>query len=275
MSWRNAGILVRQNGDSLVPALCVEACNEAATAGQQTPQSTLCTSKNFLFFVDQCIRCIKETIDTSPFGATPIPSLLPYLQDCHMLGYTVKHVPVTNDKTSTVTFLLPTDAAATDVTPTGQSSSSRVISSTSSGSKRVTPSSRTLTSSSSQSGASSLHTSISSSQSVISTTPSQTASPHTTSSQNHAWIAGAVIAPIAILAIISLSFCLRKRHKRTKKQTEYDIDSTYGKAQLESDTNGIHELDSTPIRGEMPANEAPANEKPANEAPAVELASKA
>lgn len=25
--------------------------------------------------------------------------------------------------------------------------------------------------------------------------------------------------------------------------------STYGKAQLESDTNGIHELDSAPIRG--------------------------
>ncbi|KAM0471625.1 hypothetical protein ACHAPX_009282 [Trichoderma viride] len=197
--------------------------NEAATAGQQTPQSTLCTSKNFLFFVDQCIRCIKETIDTSPFGATPIPSLLPYLQDCHMLGYTVKNVPVTNGKTSTVTFLLPTDTAAPDVTPTGQSSSSRVVSSTSS--------------------------SIQS--------------------------AGAVIAPLAILAILLLSFYLWKRHKRTKKHTEYDLDSTYGKAQLDSDTNGIHELDSTPIRGEMPANEAPANEKPANEAPAVELTSKA
>ncbi|KAM0455011.1 hypothetical protein ACHAPV_007898 [Trichoderma viride] len=198
MSWRsNAGILIRQNGGGLVPALCMEACNEAATAGQQTPQSTLCTSKNFLFFVDQCTRCIKETIDTSPYGATPIPSLLPYLQDCHILGYTVKNVPVTNSKTSTVTFSLPTDAAAADPAPSS--------------------------------------------------------------------------APIAILVIFSLSFYLWKRHKQTKKQTDYDYDSTYGKSQLESDTNGIHELDSTPIRGEMPANEAPANEVPANEAPAVEL----
>jgi beta-lactamase regulating signal transducer with metallopeptidase domain len=126
-----------------------------------------------------------------------------------------------------------------------------------------------LTSSSSQSVASSSHTSISS------TTPSQTSFPQTTSAPNHAWIAGAVIAPLAILAILLLSFYLWKRHKRTKKHTEYDLDSTYGKAQLDSDTNGIHELDSTPIRGEMPANEAPANEKPANEAPAVELTSKA
>ncbi|EHK51035.1 uncharacterized protein TrAtP1_009920 [Trichoderma atroviride] len=266
MSWRsNAGILVRQNGDSLVPALCVEACNEAATAGQQTPQSTLCTSKNFLFFVDQCIRCIKETIDTSPYGATPIPSLLPYLQDCHMQGYTVKNVPVTNGKTSTVTFLMPTDAAAAEVTPTGQSSSSRATSSTSSHIQSGTSTSHTLTSSSSQSVASSLQTSTSSA------TPSQTPSLQTTPSPNHAWIAGAVIGPLAILAILSLSFYLWKRHKRTNKQLDDDRDSTYGKAQLESATNGIHELDSTPIRGEMPANEAPANEVPANEAPAVEL----
>ncbi|KAK1240332.1 hypothetical protein MKX08_007774 [Trichoderma sp. CBMAI-0020] len=273
MSWRsNAGILVRQNGDSLVPALCVEACNEAATAGQQTPQGTLCTSKNFLFFVDQCIRCIKETIDASPYGATPIPSLLPLLQDCHMLGYTVKNVPATNGKTSTVTFLLPTDAAAAEVTPTSQSSSSRA---TSSSSQSVTSTSHALTSSSSQNVASSLQTWTSSTQSVIPTTPSQTPSSNT-SSPNHAWIAGAVIAPLAILATLSLSFYLWKRHSRTNKQLDDDDrDPTYGKAQLESATNGIHELDSTPIRGEMPANEAPANEVPANEAPAVELQAKA
>lgn len=186
-----------------------------------------------------------------------------------MLGYTVKNVPVTNGKTSTVTFLLPTDAAAADVTPTGQSSSNRAISSTSSSSQSVTSNSHALTSSSSQSVTSSSHTSISSA------TPSQSLSPQTASSPSHAWIAGAVIGPIALFAIILLSFCLWKRRKQTEKQiekqTDDDHDSTYGKAQLEFDTNGIHELDSTPIRGEMPVNEAPASEVPANEAPAVEL----
>lgn len=94
-----------------------------------------------------------------------------------------------------------------------------------------------------------------------------------TSSSSHAWIAGAVIGAIAGLAIIlGILFYFWKRHKRTKQVAEYD--SAYGKAQLESDTNCIHELDSVPIGGELPANEAPANEVPANEAPAVELQAK-
>lgn len=99
--------------------------------------------------------------------------------------------------------------------------------------------------------------------------PSQTTLPTTGSSSNHAWIAGAVIGPIAGLAIIfGVLFFFWKRQKRVK-QIEYN--STDGKAQLESDINGIYELDSTPIRGEMPANEAPANEAAANEAPATEV----
>ncbi|KAL6894945.1 hypothetical protein GGI43DRAFT_429061 [Trichoderma evansii] len=256
MSWRrHAGILVRQNGDSLVPALCVEACNEAATAGQQSSQSSLCTSKNFLFFVDQCIRCIDEVIDTSPFGATPIPSLLPYLQEYHMVGYTVKAVPGTDSKTSTVTFLLPTDTAYT-FTSTAQSSSS-AVSSTSSGSQSVTSSPPSSTSSSSRGSITS--------GSQTSTSPS---SQSITSSQGHRQTSGAVIGPITGLAItFGALFFFLKRHKRVK-QVEYD--SADGKAQLESDINGIYELDSAPIRGEMPANEAPANEIPANEAPANE-----
>lgn len=177
----------------------------------------------------------------------------------------MKNVPVTNGKTSTVTFLLPTDAAAADVTPTGQSSSSRAISSTSSSSQSVTSNSHALTSSSSQSVTSRSHIS------TTSATPSQSLSPQTASSPNHSWIAGAVIGPLAIVAIIVLSFFLWKRHKRTKKQTDYDHGSAYGKAQLESDTNVFHELDSVPIRGEMPADEAPAKEVPENEVPAVEL----
>lgn len=67
------------------------------------------------------------------------------------------------------------------------------MSSTSSSIQSGTPSSHTLTSSSSQSRASSLPTSTSSA--TPSQTSSQTSSPHTTPSQNHAWIAGAVIGP--------------------------------------------------------------------------------
>lgn len=86
-----------------------------------------------------------------------------------------------------------------------------------------------------------------------------------------AWIAGAVIGPIVVLALIICSIiCLRRRSANSKTKSQRQ---TYEKAQLhadslpgpvqkaaDSDSGVVHEMPGTPCRAEKPANEPAAHE---------------
>ena len=92
-------------------------------------------------------------------------------------------------------------------------------------------------------------------------------------STSHAWIAGAVIGPIALVIVIgAIALFMRRRGKRNRSavvegdDTKKTDDIFKDKPQLHSDSLVRHELD-----GERPSNQTP--ELPVVES-AVELAAR-
>lgn len=90
-----------------------------------------------------------------------------------------------------------------------------------------------------------------------------------------AWIAGAVIGPIVVLALVLGSIIFLPRRSAGSKTNSQD--QTYEKAQLHADSlpgPAHNAADPDPgIVHEMPGTPSRAAEKPANEPPAHELAS--